>query len=45
MGKLEGQVAVVTGGARAQGRSHAIHIAREGADVVVCDLCAELDRP
>ncbi len=43
MGKLEGQVAVVTGGARGQGRSHAIHIAREGADVVICDSCHDLD--
>jgi SDR family mycofactocin-dependent oxidoreductase len=43
MGKLDGQVAVVTGGARGQGRSHAIHIAREGGDVVVCDVCHDLD--
>jgi SDR family mycofactocin-dependent oxidoreductase len=43
MGKLEGQVAVVTGGARGQGRSHAIHIAREGADVVICDSCQDVD--
>jgi SDR family mycofactocin-dependent oxidoreductase len=43
MGKLEGQVAVVTGGARGQGRSHAVHIAREGADVVICDVCHDLD--
>jgi SDR family mycofactocin-dependent oxidoreductase len=43
MGKLDGQVAVVTGGARGQGRSHAIHIAREGADVVICDVCHDLD--
>jgi SDR family mycofactocin-dependent oxidoreductase len=43
MGKLDGQVAVVTGGARGQGRSHAIHIAREGADVVICDLCHDVE--
>ena len=43
MGKLEGQVAVITGGARGQGRSHAVAIAREGADVVVCDVCHDLD--
>jgi SDR family mycofactocin-dependent oxidoreductase len=41
--KLEGQVAIITGGARGQGRSHAIHVAREGADVVVCDICHDLD--
>lgn len=38
MGKLEGRIAVITGGARGQGRSHAIAMAKEGADVVVCDL-------
>jgi len=40
MGLLEGQVALVTGGARGMGRSHAVAFAREGADVVVLDACA-----
>ena len=32
--------AFVTGAARAQGRSHAIRLAREGADVIALDICA-----
>ncbi len=42
MGKLDGKVAVITGGARGQGRSHAITLAREGADIVICDVAAPL---
>jgi SDR family mycofactocin-dependent oxidoreductase len=38
VGKLNGRVALVTGGARGQGRSHALALAEEGADVVVCDI-------
>jgi len=41
-GSLAGRVAVITGGARGQGRSHAIAVARAGADVAVCDLCEDL---
>jgi SDR family mycofactocin-dependent oxidoreductase len=40
MGSLDGRVAFVTGAARGQGRAHAIRLAREGADVVVSDICA-----
>jgi SDR family mycofactocin-dependent oxidoreductase len=40
MGKLTGQVAVITGGARGQGRAHALAMAAEGADIVVCDIAA-----
>ena len=40
MGLLDGQVALVTGGARGMGRSHVVAFAREGADVVVLDACA-----
>jgi SDR family mycofactocin-dependent oxidoreductase len=37
---LQGRVAFVTGAARAQGRSHAVRLAREGADVIALDICA-----
>jgi len=41
MGVLEGKVAFVTGAARGQGRSHAIRLAEEGADIIAIDLCAQ----
>lgn len=40
MGDLEGRVAFVTGAARGQGRAYAVRLAREGADVIVSDICA-----
>lgn len=42
-GQLEGKVAFITGAARGQGRSHAIRLAQEGADVVAIDICAQID--
>lgn len=38
MGRLTGKVAFVTGGGRGQGRSHAVHLADEGADIVIVDI-------
>lgn len=43
MGLLDGQVVFITGGARGQGRAHAIASAREGADVVLFDRAEDID--
>src|ERR1700678_1513970 len=43
MGTLDGKVAFVTGAARGQGRSHAIRLAQEGADIIALDACATPD--
>jgi (+)-trans-carveol dehydrogenase len=43
MGRFEGKVAFVTGAARGQGRSHAIALAQEGADIVAVDICRQLE--
>ncbi|MDR1186072.1 MAG: mycofactocin-coupled SDR family oxidoreductase [Bifidobacteriaceae bacterium] len=43
MGRVEGKVAFVTGAARGQGRSHAIRLASEGADIIAVDLTAQID--
>lgn len=42
MGRVEGKVAFVTGAARGQGRSHAIRLAEEGADIIAVDLLEEI---
>lgn len=39
MGRLAGKVVFITGAARGQGRSHAVHMAEEGADVIISDIC------
>ncbi|OZG26320.1 SDR family mycofactocin-dependent oxidoreductase [Williamsia sp. 1138] len=41
-GRLEGKVAFVTGAARGQGRSHAIRMAQEGADIIAVDICQDI---
>ncbi|SHL10245.1 SDR family mycofactocin-dependent oxidoreductase [Pseudonocardia thermophila] len=43
MGKFDGKVVLITGGARGQGRSHALRFAQEGADVAFCDIASQLD--
>jgi SDR family mycofactocin-dependent oxidoreductase len=43
MGILDGKVAFVTGAARAQGRAHAETLARNGADLVICDIGHDVD--
>jgi SDR family mycofactocin-dependent oxidoreductase len=42
VGKLDGKVAFITGAARGQGRSHAIRLAQEGADIIAVDICRQL---
>jgi len=39
MGRVQGKVAFVTGAGRGQGRSHAVRLAEEGADIIAVDLC------
>ncbi len=38
-GRVEGKVAFITGAARGQGRSHALRLAEEGADIIAIDVC------
>ncbi len=41
-GRVAGKVALVTGAARGQGRSHAVRLAAEGADIIAVDICAQV---
>jgi SDR family mycofactocin-dependent oxidoreductase len=41
--RIAGRVAVVTGAARGMGRSHAIRLAEEGADIIALDICRQVD--
>jgi SDR family mycofactocin-dependent oxidoreductase len=43
MGKLDGKVAFISGAARGQGRSHALTLAEEGADIIAVDLCEDIE--
>ena len=43
MARLEGRVAFVTGAARGQGRSHAVRLAQEGADIIAVDIAAQIE--
>jgi (+)-trans-carveol dehydrogenase len=42
-GRVEGKVALITGAARGQGRSHAVRLAQEGADIIAVDHCADIE--
>ena len=43
MGRVEGKVVLVTGGARGQGRRHAVRLAEEGADIILFDVCGDIE--
>src|SRR6185437_17029588 len=40
--RFEGRIALITGAARGQGRSHAVRLARQGAAVVLCDILEQI---
>lgn len=42
-GRVEGKVAFITGAARGQGRSHAVRLAQEGADIIAVDICKQIE--
>lgn len=42
-GRVAGKVAFITGAARGQGRSHAVRLAEEGADIIALDIAAPID--
>ncbi|MEW1931423.1 SDR family NAD(P)-dependent oxidoreductase [Rhodococcus sp. NPDC079359] len=42
MGLLDGKTVLITGGARGQGRAHALVSAREGADVILVDIADQI---
>lgn len=42
-GRVEGKVAMISGAARGQGRSHAVRLAQEGADIIGVDICGPID--
>jgi SDR family mycofactocin-dependent oxidoreductase len=43
VGRVAGKVAFITGAARGQGRSHALRLAEEGADIIAVDLCQDIE--
>jgi SDR family mycofactocin-dependent oxidoreductase len=43
VGRVDGKVAFITGAARGQGRSHALRLAQEGADIIALDLCQPIE--
>jgi SDR family mycofactocin-dependent oxidoreductase len=43
VGRFDGKVAFITGAARGQGRSHAVRLAEEGADIIAIDICRQVE--
>ena len=43
MGRLNGKVVFITGAARGQGRSHALRLAEEGADIIAVDISQQVE--
>jgi len=43
MERVQGKVAFITGAARGQGRSHAVRLAEEGADIIAVDIASQID--
>jgi len=41
--RMQGKVALITGAARGQGRSHAVRLAEEGADIIAVDICRQIE--
>jgi (+)-trans-carveol dehydrogenase len=42
-GRVDGKIAFITGAARGQGRSHAVRLAEEGADIIAVDICRQIE--
>jgi SDR family mycofactocin-dependent oxidoreductase len=42
-GRVQGKVAFITGAARGQGRSHAVTLAEQGADIIGIDICRQIE--
>jgi SDR family mycofactocin-dependent oxidoreductase len=43
VGRVQDKVVLITGAARGQGRSHAVRLAEEGADVILFDICGDIE--
>src|SRR5215218_7730867 len=43
MGRVQDKVVLITGAARGQGRSHAVRLAEEGADIILFDICHDIE--
>src|SRR5690625_4041913 len=42
-GRVDGKVAFITGAGRGQGRSHAVALAKEGANIIAVDICRPIE--